>query len=399
MTETRDSGKISANLLNSDFFRRNRNAIILAIVFFIGLWFTRLTPVGILWAVYWPGIFVLQLVIITTPWRIVSLRQVMLMFLLGMSIVLLLTFIVQFIMFALVNLDVIRNTLYSVIGSYDLMASVVAPVTEEIFKIAPLVMLLWGGWRGFKYISGPLDTAVLAGACGAGFDFFENLLRVANNNWLELGPDRGVPVASPQLGPFYIFPDMHGSTAFGNPMVWFGHGEITAFIGLAIGLGWYLRKKSRFWWLIPGAALIWATWDHFLVNYYATPHAYRGWTNILPGLELYGWLLPIVFLLGFFYAIYLSNKTQQWYLTVDRKATLDKSLPALLLSFTARPQSLLNRCASLLRFWRLRIAVANGMRNFSQTSRNKPVKYAALLATLREQMMAERARLIGDRAV
>lgn len=78
------------------------------------------------------------------PWRAIPLRQIVFMFLLGMSIVPLMAFIAQAGLYRLVNLDQIQRILTAdtLLGNYDLMSPVVSPITEEIFKVAPAIVFL-----------------------------------------------------------------------------------------------------------------------------------------------------------------------------------------------------------------------------------------------------------------
>lgn len=309
-----------------------------------------------------------------------------------MGIIPALTFAAQAALYYLVNLAPVQSLLTSehVLGNYDLMAPVVAPLTEEILKVAPVaIFLLWGRHEAWRRITGPLDAAVLSGAGGAAFEFIENLFRVTDNYWGYLGPDRVIPVASPHMGPFYLFPDMIGSNNLGEHIVWFGHGEMTACVGLAFGLGLFIRKKFRFWWAIPGITLIWAMWDHFLFNYLG-PYPYQTWALILPPLDLYGRLLPYCFLAAFFLSIYLSSRTLKWYLAIDPAAVLDKNFLRFLLS---NPKMIV-KIPAFYNFWRQRWVVAYGLRDFSRHPPGKAENWAAWLDTLREQMLETKAKLL-----
>jgi RsiW-degrading membrane proteinase PrsW (M82 family) len=150
----------------------------------------------------------------------------------------------------------------TVLGNIDLMAPVVAPITEEILKVLPVVVFFCLGRNlSWRRITGPLDVMLLAAASGAGFNFIENICRVTDNYWTNLGPDTVALHASLHIGPFYLFPDMIASDMYGVPTVWFGHAELTACIGLAMGLGFYIRKYFKPWWLIPLFVLFWAIWE------------------------------------------------------------------------------------------------------------------------------------------
>ncbi|HLE82081.1 MAG TPA: hypothetical protein VJA25_12395, partial [Dehalococcoidia bacterium] len=99
----------------------------LAVISVAALWATGIDPAGVLASIYWPGIFVLQLTVVTAPWRAVPVGRIGLMFLLGMSVVPAVTLAAQAGMYALVNTDPVQRILVSeeVLGNYDLMAPVV----------------------------------------------------------------------------------------------------------------------------------------------------------------------------------------------------------------------------------------------------------------------------------
>jgi|GEM_PF-3264641 len=365
--------------------------IISAILFIISLIILSLngvTPVGMLWAIYWPSLFLLLYVIITTPWRAVPLNKIWIMFLIGMSFVPAITFIAQYALYALVNIRDISAffTSDAVLGNYDLMSPVVAPVTEEVLKVIPVVLFLWlGGKKLWREVLGPLDVALLAGASGAGFAFFENLLRVTAGDWKELGPDRVVPALSPQIGSIHLFPDMTGSNMYGVPSVWFGHAELTAFVGLAIGLGLYFRNKTRLWPLIPFAALLWAIWDHFIVNYLG-PEPFQTWMQILPALDLYGGLLPYVFLALMIYACYISHRTQAWYIAKEPAASGKIDFGRVFSPLFSNPTQFISRISSFFLFRRLRLMTAFALCNISHSTRNTEKKLLLCLVRLRIKM-------------
>ena len=131
-------------------------------------------------------------------------------------------------------------------------AAVVAPLTEEPLKLAPVViLLLLFGWRA-RWWSGAADMAVCGVALGSGFGFVEDSLR------------RGIYPASegPHLFRIPLMPDSYNH--------FIGHGGSTGFIALAFG--WWLWasrwKKWRGIALVPIALVsYWMVLDHGLANY------------------------------------------------------------------------------------------------------------------------------------
>jgi len=363
---------------------RNLLSVVFALSALIMLWLSDISPKGIVWAAYWPVIFLLQLLIVTIPWRAVPLKLTWQFFLLGMSIVPAVTFLAQYLLYNLLSSTPIYYFLTSdeVLGGVDLMAPVVAPLTEEIFKILPVLLFLGLGRNlAWRRITGPLDAMLLAAASGAGFDFIENLFRATNNYWAPLGPDRVSWVASPHLGSLYLYPNMIASDMYGVPTVWFGHAEMTACVGLALGLGLFIRQKFKLWWLLPLTILLWAMWDHFLVNYLG-PLPEQLWARTLPALDLYGYLLPYVFLAGFLLAVYQTIRTQKWYVQQDHLAAVSTGI-------LKYPQKLLH----LPGFLRLRQMAAFGLRDFALAKPDKANNRASWVWALREQMILKKMKL------
>jgi RsiW-degrading membrane proteinase PrsW (M82 family) len=135
-------------------------------------------------------------------------------------------------------------------------SAVLAPLTEEPLKVAPLLLaFLVARWR-FRHSYGASDLMLLAGALGAGFGFFENSLHGH--------PFPGTPVSPKVLG-FTVFPDSIDG--------FIGHGAASAMIGLTLGyLIYALRWKRLAPWGVAAVLLstLWVMADHGLANYRAS---------------------------------------------------------------------------------------------------------------------------------
>ena len=93
----------------------------------------------------------------------------------------------------------------------------VAPLTEEIGKILPLVLLLAIGRLGFRNSYGACDLMLCGAALGAGFGLFESSARLTTS----------LPTpSSPGLLGIAIFPDSYNG--------FIGHSGSTALIGLSL---------------------------------------------------------------------------------------------------------------------------------------------------------------------
>ena len=132
-------------------------------------------------------------------------------------------------------------------------AAIVAPLTEEPLKVAPLVLLmLVFGWRA-RWWSGACDMAACGVALGSGFGFVEDSMRRASYPLAHGGP---------HLFRIPLMPDAYNG--------FIGHGGSAGLIALTFG--WWLwasrSKKWRTLALIPLAmAAYWMVIDHGFVNF------------------------------------------------------------------------------------------------------------------------------------
>ena len=134
-------------------------------------------------------------------------------------------------------------------------SAVIAPVTEEPLKVAPvLILVLLLRWRA-RWWSGASDIAACGIALGSGFGFVEDSMRKAFVNGY-------VPARGPHLFGIPLTPDAYNG--------FIGHGGSTGLIALCFG--WWLWasrwKKWRAIALVPIAlAGYWMILDHGLANY------------------------------------------------------------------------------------------------------------------------------------
>jgi RsiW-degrading membrane proteinase PrsW (M82 family) len=131
-------------------------------------------------------------------------------------------------------------------------SAIIAPVTEEPLKIAPLVLLMIVfAWRA-RWWSGACDMAACGVALGSGFAFVEDSMRRST-----------YPTAQgPHLFRIALTPDAYQG--------FIGHGGSTGLIALAFGWWLWARrwKKWRTLGLIPVMiAAYWMLMDHGLANY------------------------------------------------------------------------------------------------------------------------------------
>ena len=194
------------------------------------------------WPAYWHQIsFLVILAVVTYPARSVRWGTVYNFFLVGFVFA-----------WAVVGVQyLIEQVIFG--GHLPLVGSVlIAPLTEEIGKVLPLVVML-AGWRGVRNSYGACDLMLCGGALGCGFGLLEDTFRAVHSYPTP---------SSPALFGVAFFPDSYDG--------FLGHGASTAFVALALGFLVYALRWRR--WLIPGLvaavlALFWMMVDHALANF------------------------------------------------------------------------------------------------------------------------------------
>jgi RsiW-degrading membrane proteinase PrsW (M82 family) len=342
-----------------------------------------------LWAAfYWPALFVVQLFLLTWPWRTVSFRLVLWAFLLGAGPVMALTLLIQAPIVALTEYAYQVHYFFAdIVGkNVDVGAVFLAPVSEELLKILPvLLILIIGRWRHLRYTAGPLDFAVLGAAVGAGFQFMETvwqgILYVDLHSYARIAEH-----VSPHLGPFYLLPTLEWQD--GAASAWFGHAGVTATLALAVGLALRLGVRNRAWWLLPIAVGGLVTFEHFLTNLGEPPVF---WVKALAVIDLYGVLSSVLFTAGVIWAVVMASRVIKRYREADPEAVFGfgEAGKAIAAGKAALPET----------FWlalllmRLHRATAFGMDWYGR-SRRRPEKIAFSLYGMRETTLALKASLL-----
>ncbi len=137
----------------------------------------------------------------------------------------------------------------------------IVPIVEEIVKLAPVAFLAVRLWRKFRVTFNPSDWLVLGMAAGTGFGIVENALLVQNTFSVE----RDMRLHyGPRLGDLYLVPSAWGAAGY------VGHGAATGFVGAAIGLSmWLKRRASKLpfaFWVPAVAGFGWIVVEHALAN-------------------------------------------------------------------------------------------------------------------------------------
>jgi len=181
------------------------------------------------------------------------------------------------------------------------------PIIEELFKILPLLILFAFKKSRLRISSGITDFFLIGAAVGGGFDLVEeSLLKWDWSKFTHM-------LYGPKLGLLHLFPNssIQNGPAGRDLIVFLGHGTSTAFIALAIGIGYklYRQKKKIPGILIPITTFIFITLSHMLYNmtstgslkgFYSILHIIIGYRGVL-----LAWLLWIILAL----IIYYDKKT------------------------------------------------------------------------------------------
>jgi RsiW-degrading membrane proteinase PrsW (M82 family) len=245
------------------------------------LWAARLTVsvvvllIGRTWPSFWHQLAcVIVLAVLVWPVRSVPWGTLYNFFVIGF-----------FFTFPIVGLQYFIEKILWAGHSLVLGSVLVAPITEEIGKILPLVLLLAIGRLGFRNSYGACDLMLCGAALGAGFGLFEDSLRMT----------RSFPTpSSPSLLGIAIFPDSYSG--------FIGHSGSAALIGLSLGCLLYAVRWRR--WLLAGMggllfAFLWMMIDHGVSNY-ATFGSQRNWFFLVRwiwAMDQHGELSPYVFLI------------------------------------------------------------------------------------------------------
>lgn len=383
---------------------KHRISIFLVITCLIVLWVNKIPFKSVYSAFFLPAMFVFQYSLATAFLRTVTVKQIISFYLVGMSIVPAVCFVTQYYFYRLLQMDFINDILTHelILGRVNLMGPVVAPITEEILKICPLLFFLF--WRikaSWRRIVGPVDCFILAAATGAGFGTFEGMVAAIKSDFQW--PLNVTQILS--IGPFSLFPELSVRTYWLRlyDCFFIGHGTISAFIGLTVGL-WLLWRKTRpVSFLLPVVALLWSIVHHFLINYTHTGSIFKTklsqtWIKLLYYMDLSGYLIPVIIIIGLIYAIYLTTVNVKWQKKIEPSTNYNGIMNALILCAKTDLFKLPLHIFHLSRYFRYRRIYAFGLRDFVLTDPKKSVHWAAWLGALRQQVLNQKLKVF-DRKV
>jgi hypothetical protein len=341
-------------------------------------------------ATVWQIPLVLELLVLSLPWRAVSTGTVLRFFFIGFGPVFLATVATQSLLVASpldgALRDVSRSMEDAGVGNLgSRVATVYAPITEELWKIIPLLAALaWGRSRLWAQ-GGPLDFAVLAAATGAGMGFAEDLFVLGSLGWSTpgsplLGLGAGTAWVTLVVNPLLRVPvdlsnfdlDYQGLMSVVIPSlrvpdgaaVWPGHGIMPMAFGLALGWAAVVRRRAgpRLALAIPVAVLAWSVWDHFIANWYRADTCSGAGEPALCGLariDLAGAVLPLAVVGMWVLATIAAIRLAARHAAADPPTRLARSELSTAVYRGAGPTWPLRFARDVFRYLRLRNRVAN----------------------------------------
>ena len=283
-----------------------------SVIAVIALWYAGVNPYDLIMSAWWPVLTLLQFSLLLICFTSLPYRYFLAALGIGTSLVPLITYLVQKPLSLLLEGSGLQSLLSrpEYFGTIGLTAPLIAPVTEEITKLIPVIIIFFILLRFKKYrLLSPVDFALLGLFAGAGFDIFENICRSMNGFYDMNGLYRS-SINEPLPGFFgiYLFPSIYRSEYLGNPMIWFGHSGYAACISMAFG--WFLYLKKKRYAFLPVLILLISMFDHSMWNWYQ-PYPEQLWAIVLPKFTLYGRLIPVFYTVGLLASIGLLLKNKR----------------------------------------------------------------------------------------
>ena len=183
----------------------------------------------------------------------------------------------------------VGTPLTAALGQGPLAVAFLLPLSEELLKALPVVVLVLSVARRATVRPSAVDIMLAGMWVGTGYSLYENALFGRGAASLS-----EVPLLSALL------PTVNGQ-AGGFAMVSAGHMVWTGLIGLGLGVGVLYRRRHRLAWLAAPVAFLVCLAEHATVNSLVlsadedSPVALAG---ILRVLTLFGWLSPLLLVGG-----------------------------------------------------------------------------------------------------
>ncbi|MFS0840046.1 PrsW family glutamic-type intramembrane protease [Paenibacillus sp. 1P03SA] len=229
-------------------------------------------------------------------------------------------------------------------------ASLVSPLTEELMKLAPLLLFLWGSRKATSLSLA--DFALIGGATGAGLQFLEEYWMRLHASLEPAGSAAVSPDNAMSWNLFHFLPSLEQGLA--SP--WTGHTAATALCALGLGIAIRLRRViGKAAYALPVFLLVWVAADHAVHN--GTQATWLNGFHMTLGGGAYTKALFIVLLIGAVAYDYADLNRIRKGLTLLRSENLIEPFRELYRSVDTLREGA-KRYVSLLRFYRIRRRLA-----------------------------------------
>jgi RsiW-degrading membrane proteinase PrsW (M82 family) len=177
------------------------------------------------------------------------------------------------------------------LGTSNVFAAAIwVPLTEEICKMIPVILVLVLALRRTESRPSLLDLVLIGCWTAAGFAVYENS-----------GYGRGGFSLTASFMTSLFFPDIMKGSAFGWTVVQNGHLVHTALIALGVGFAFLYRRRLQRAWIVAAAAIAVTLLEHCSQNAIATGHVNAIIGKALLVITLDGRLSPILLIAGIAY--------------------------------------------------------------------------------------------------
>ena len=375
----------------------------------------------------WQVPLVLELLLLSLAWRTISARTVMTFFFIGFGPIFLATVVSQALLAATPlhgwledrSFDLARSNFGS-LGSID--ANVWAPISEELWKVVPLLVLVRWGRSHLKTQGSPRSTSPSSQAPRARAWAWPRTCSSSAASPVHAGQPaararrrrrvRGLRREPTQPGSLPMFDfdiSYQGVVGIFDPSVeelqlgaiWPGHGVLPLAFGLALGLALLWRRRAGILvYALPAFFLLWAIWDHFVANWYSFARCDRADAPTLCGLahlDGTGAAFPVV-AIGLWVVGSLVTRR-----LIARHRAADPAFAASRVRFSPALYRQtgatwpLSFARDVLRYWRMRTRLAIGWAGLEAIPSGRRGATADALLPVRVEALALAARLRNER--
>ena len=171
-------------------------------------------------------------------------------------------------------------------------AAIWVPLTEELCKMLPVILILVLALRRGETRPSLLDLVLVGAWAAAGFGVYENATYGRGGFSLT-----AIPIVS------LIFPAALKGSAFGWTVAQMGHMVHTALIALGVGFTFLYRHRLKRSWIVAATALAVTLIEHCSQNAISTGGANKIVAQILLAITLSGRLSAILLVAGIAYVL------------------------------------------------------------------------------------------------